>query len=346
MQLNKLPPLWPPSEAPLDRSPEFFEPEVSVTGNEERWLFSYADMMTLLFGFFVLLYSMSIESTEMLSDRLKMIANKMEGKAETAQVEKPQVTQAAFDANLEELAKSKAEMARLIAALERANQDLQRSRSPAAQAITTPSVSRPPARSLTREEKRELFAQFESISKEFNEERVMKLSGQIVHLEKQLNNLQSEKASTDAELKKLAARTPAAKQAYNHFMAIAIQWKKQKHDVDLAVTDPKGHRFTWKTPAFKGVMGTFVLDSRYGPGVEMWQANKGFIPGNYKIEVILYNKQGNPDAAGVETSVITNAGSYKLPLTIIDGSTVRQKSYVFNVNEDGIVNTRVKTNAL
>jgi len=59
---------------------------------------------------------------------------------------------------------------------------------------------------------------------------------------------------------------------YSNFLAFVMSWGTRNQDIDLIVTDPKGHIFNFKNRQYKNVPGFLVLDTRQGPGVEIWQS--------------------------------------------------------------------------
>ena len=92
-------------------------------------------------------------------------------------------------------------------------------------------------------------------------------------------------------------------EAAQTFLLISIDWPDNL-DVDLAVTDPEGHEYTFSKPNKDGALynsdpdpvtgempktwSELSRDQQYGPGVEIWQAPLA-VPGSYEVDVHLYS---------------------------------------------------------
>ncbi|MBX3019683.1 MAG: hypothetical protein KF767_17475 [Bdellovibrionaceae bacterium] len=118
------------------------------------------------------------------------------------------------------------------------------------------------------------------------------------------------------------------------FMAFFINWPTKDHDVDLTIQDPSGKTFDFKRREYKGQPGLFALDTRRGPGVELWQS-KNIVPGRYKATYQLYNDYGNAEAAPVSAVILTPRGSFELPIAKLSTSGTRRVSAEFEVDKAG-----------
>lgn len=118
------------------------------------------------------------------------------------------------------------------------------------------------------------------------------------------------------------------------FMAFFINWPTKDHDVDLTIVDPSGKTFDFKRREYKGQPGLFALDTRRGPGVELWQS-KNIVPGRYKATYQLYNDYGNAEAAPVSAVILTPRGSFELPVANLSTSGTRRVSAEFEVDKAG-----------
>ena len=91
------------------------------------------------------------------------------------------------------------------------------------------------------------------------------------------------------------------------FLAIIIQWSTRIHDVDLHVIDPAGKRFYYKAPTIPGRPGELSVDTRRGPGVEIWEVPEAPV-GKYQV---LYNFYSNEDGRDVNRApAIVKGGVY------------------------------------
>ena len=113
------------------------------------------------------------------------------------------------------------------------------------------------------------------------------------------------------DIKKQLARYEKLK-----FIIIVVKWETEKHDVDLYVKDPKGKVFNFKKKKYKNHPGELIIDSRSGPGVEVWQA-ENFITGVYELQYKFYNNYGNNKPVVVSTYIVTKTGKIKVkPITM------------------------------
>ncbi len=121
------------------------------------------------------------------------------------------------------------------------------------------------------------------------------------------------------------------------FMAIVMKWPSDKHDMDLVVKDPSGKTFDFKNRNFgPNYPGHFTLDSRTGPGVEVWQTDR-IIPGRYTISVKLYNHYGNEAATQISTTIFSQRGAKELPLVKLDFKTKREHVFAVSLDSEGNV---------
>lgn len=125
-------------------------------------------------------------------------------------------------------------------------------------------------------------------------------------------------------------------QSRRSFMAFAINWSSRDHDIDLTIEDPKGRKFDFKKRRYNSHPGHFSLDTRRGPGAEMWQTEK-LIPGRYKATYYFYNQYGNVSPAKVSGTIFTPKGSTELPMIEMDFSKNRKHEFNFQVENDGTI---------
>ena len=148
--------------------------------------------------------------------------------------------------------------------------------------------------------------------------------------DQELEQVKKENAALKDELSKEKNKNPM-----QNYMMVLISWETEKHDLDLKITAPDGKKFDFKKRRIKDEPGAFELDSRYGPGVEMWRA-ENFKPGRYNCKVTLYNKNGNEAKPQFHLNVVTNLQNIKTPVIEID-TKQPQKEIVFEVDKEGVV---------
>lgn len=156
---------------------------------------------------------------------------------------------------------------------------------------------------------------------------------------KQLESRNQELARLNAELKDQIQKEIQKRlddQSRRSFMAFAINWSSRDHDIDLTIEDPQGRKFDFKKRRYNGHPGYFALDTRRGPGAELWQTEK-LIPGRYKATYYFYNQYGNVSPAKVSGTIFTPKGSVELPMIEMDFSKNRKHEINFQVENDGTI---------
>ncbi|MEY4617674.1 MAG: hypothetical protein RJB66_2634 [Pseudomonadota bacterium] len=282
---------------------------------DEKWLVSYSDLMTLLFGFFVLMYSLAAENPNG-AQALAEIADAMNDKAKK---EAPPVMVKITDKELKELRDTVSKQKEEITQLENKIAELEKLLEEQKLQITD-------LASKTETQSREIAA-----TQAFEDPAPLKKK--IEELEKQLKKKLADEA-------KLAKRLEELKS--NNFLIVFTKWDTEKHDIDLTVKTPSGKLYDFKNRKYPDTAGELVLDSRYGPGAEIWSTNK-LAPGDYEVTVTLYNQTGNLTDAVVETGLVSSLSNIKMPTIKLNKTGQQKTHYQFNVDDEGRIKMKDET---
>lgn len=310
-----------------------------VNHPDERWLVSYSDLMTLLFGFFVLMYSMAAakkDSTQMMQEVAQAFQDKEKSnpQQEPAKLEDlNKELQALLNQRMQEADALKEEKARLEIEVQKMRaQDQEASKireeKEALEKIAEQNkIENESLQKIAQSEKEQLAKKIEElenslIQKADNKKMTENLLTQLKELKEK--DLQSQK-----KIKELKAEEEG-----KSFILIFSKWDTEKHDIDLTIKNSSGQKFDFKNRTFPGVSGELVLDSRFGPGAEMWTSNK-LVPGDYEIEVTLYNQYGNLNDAKVTTTIMAGLHKIVLPVANLNLSSSKSVKYKVRIENSG-----------
>ena len=315
------------------------EEEVEV---DERWLMTYADKMTILCGLFIMLFAMS-NMDKVKLQRVKDSTEKSFGKA-TKEVEKKFVEtddgkalKAQLAAAQEVITKLQAQTITTTTRIAELEKQIQEKTVAQSSAISTarqiqklkdanarlqekteeptfkPEPTTPDLTPQLRKAKREN----EQMKEQFavQQQKIKQATEEIQQLKLKMSNVE-------------AAEEKAA------FMAFMMKWPTNNHDLDLRVEDPSGHRFDFKHRKYEDHPGTFVLDTRRGPGMEVWQSDR-MVPGTYKFTYLFYNAYGNNEPCPVSGTLFTSRGSIELPKVTLDPAGKREASFQIKIDKEG-----------
>jgi flagellar motor protein MotB len=303
---------------------------------DERWLVSYADMMTLLFGLFVMLYAMAPQMEQVKQSVAETFTQEQkppqtpppeqltlkEGEVPIQKTELERLTALAATAERLEIENTqlraeKAQMAeeivRLKAEIERLEEELRR-RPP-------PLAAKPPEQRKPAEKPAPPVEDLRPT--------VKRLEGEKLSLEKRVQDLLE-------ELKKKKYETITGD---TQFMAFMMTWNTKEHAIDLIVEDPSGKKFDFKRRSYPNHPGLFTMDTKKGPGASLWQSEK-ILTGRYKVTYAFYNTYGNKEPAKVLGTIYTQKGKFELPLQTLEFGKRNKSTLEFEVSESGKIELR------
>lgn len=290
-------------------------------GTEMGWLVSYADMMTLLFGLFVILFSLRTDKTKDMEGIMKEASDKYFRAASVDKpVESPVDTPKEMPPTPKTDDKPKEDVIQNMQALlkqesEKHSQQLQEVEARIEKII---------------QEKKELQAKIEILQRKPSSNPTSPKPENTESLKTELEQIKKQNEVLNEELAKEKNKNPT-----QSYMMVLLSWDTEKHDLDLRITAPGNKMYDFKKRKIKGEPGSFELDSRYGPGLEMWRA-ENFKPGRYTCKVTLYNKNGNEANPKIQISVVTNLQNSKSSVLELDQKK-KQMDVVFEVDKEGAV---------
>lgn len=305
--------------------------ELHIPHPDEKWLVSYSDMMTLLFGFFVLMFSLAVKNKGNFNSGLQEISKEMTQKEEPApppaaetislaEFNKLKGEKQMVDQEVEQLRQKIAQLSVLFQNQPQANQDLQKQIQESA---------------VLKDQLAQVQQQSQQKDIELNE-----LKSLLEALKKQnIKANENTKIDSTKDLKAAVQKINELEQLLQdlrtrNYMMAYVKWDTEKHDIDMTVKDPSGHLFNFKNRSFANVAGNLILDSRYGPGAEVWNSNK-LEAGIYEITASLYNQFGNPNDAVLTGSLITAYGVLELPKAYLNMKDNSSVVYKVNVTAEG-----------
>lgn len=323
-----------------DTSLDFHATNDEPIHSEEKWLVSYADMMTLLFGLFVLLYS-----TANKFETVQKAAREQFKKDSAPEVD---VKKTLIDYQLQtrRLAEAESELAHLraeksanvqaaqdfsVKIRERDNEILElKNHLAAASAKVTAALAKASAAEAAATTAKAPAPAIKAAKVPDLSDQLRVLNDKIAAQTRQLESEKGHSAELEEQIKKLSS----AQANVPFFMAIIMTWSTQDHDVDMIVSDPNGRTFDFKRRQFNGNAGQFVLDTRRGPGAEMWQTDK-LVAGRYKIRYVFYNTYGNDSPAVVHSTIYSTSGAVNLPSVNLDFKSRKEQVYEISVSQKG-----------
>ncbi len=375
---------------------------------DERWLVSYADMMTLLFGLFVILFSIASEKQGNFNENLKSVSDAATKMAEEKQqpidkkVEKPVEDVEALKKKLketEELAvalKVKSEQlqvqfnekltkadenANMIDLLKKQIQDYKENVAKNENEMKLNKENNEKLLQLVQRNQKDKNVQDSVLQETVNlKQNNMKLTQNIDELNQKIKNLEKNLAAQpdkkqidrkisslqeedlknqkaveekEKQIKSLNEKIAQIEEANSQlkkdikenenksndnktYLFVLFKWSTEKHDLDLTVTDPQGHLFSFKKKSYSGANGLFALDSRSGPGAEIWQSSDPY-PGRYVVKVKMYNNYGNMEPAQLTGSILSNKSSIAIADKKIESKGGAEQTFTFEVDAKGFI---------
>lgn len=275
-------------------------------GTEMGWLVSYADMMTLLFGLFVILFSLRTDKTKDADEVMKQVSQQYFSKPPTPEripqsvpaenrvpelEKKIESQKIEFETVKNELTEQKLELEKQVKELKIKIHSMK----------PPPPISEQPKVVKTEPDPiKPIEEKVERLEQE-KKEIEAKLRTQA-ELEERLNSMITE----NEQLKKELAESEKVAQTY---LMIVLTWETEKHDLDLSIRTPNHKLYDFKHRKVAGDPGEFQIDSRFGPGIEMWKASN-FKTGEYRVKASFYNSNGNSASGRAKISVVSNSETY------------------------------------
>jgi flagellar motor protein MotB len=294
-------------------------------GTEMGWLVSYADMMTLLFGLFVILYTLRTDKTKDADQVMREISREYFN--HTAEAPKTPVPppvdpveqlQKQFEKTLAIKNQQITEATEKMVAMTTQTDQLQQQIKTLQQQIADSKSVEETVKTLTAKNQ-ELKVELAHSKKPVEKTRApqsIPTEQQVHDLEQEITRIQSENSELQQTNSQLTSQTAQLKKEVEEsrqqqaYLVVILSWETEKHDLDLNIQTPGKASFDFKHRKIKGVSGELQIDSRFGPGIEMWKSDK-FEVGQYAARIHFYNSNGNSENARAQLTVMTNKESYR-----------------------------------
>jgi hypothetical protein len=146
---------------------------------------------------------------------------------------------------------------------------------------------------------------------------------------------QAQASQAQAEAARQEARAEGlARQLARTFLVLYVRWDTHD-DVDLHLTDPSGAEFWWDGhKTLPGRPGELSEDNILGPGNEVWEIREA-PPGDYQVEVRLYQVRDSRKPVVVKGRVFHRDGSAVFPAVALAQRGQRERIATIRVDEHG-----------
>lgn len=316
------------------------------SSHDERWLVSYADMMTLLFGLFVMLFSLAMETQGRPDQVLSDLPNTSQRQPNSAEAEQWKTYAEKLKDYAENLKKKYDELAKKVGSTNISQADFDKLRTEndrlkkRIQELMSIIEAQKTQQGL---DLPKLLSELETLRDKLSDYEALKK--RLAELESQLQNSAAAERTIAQLNDKIKTLEEAIKEGLeskktSSFFLINLQWDSEKHDLDLIVTDPFGNQYDFENRVHKNKSGKLVVDSRSGPGVELWKS-LDFTPGKYLVQVKFYNTYGNPKPAHVRLLALSNVGEFTLLERDLDFSKDKLLRFELDVFPNGNIHFKL-----
>ncbi len=337
---------------------------------DERWLIAYADKMTILCGFFIMLFAISTLDPVKLQKVTKSaeksfgrpdsnIPNqafidptvveklKVETQIQIQQIQMLEVQKKELEQVVAKQSKDDAKKENLVLKIDQLSKEKMETENKLkvmSEQIKKMDISQQKQVQLTTQIN-ELERKNETLQRQIkvqdnnpkvSPEQLISLKIEKDELKSKLNILQRELTQKKEETIELSKELQISKANAmgSGFAAFVMSWPTRDHDIDLVVKDPQGNTFDFKRRSYTSLPGLLVLDTRQGPGVEVWQSDR-VISGIYTFNYLFYNAYGNMEPCPITGTLFTSKGRIELPKINLNIHKNKSANFRISIDENG-----------
>lgn len=326
-------------------------------GGDDKWLVSYADMITLLLGFFVVLFSMAMENRSefeknirkmsMSQTELTIEAKKSEKIENEKTIDQYKLEMDQLKLQIEELNKVKVSFDDLQKLLEEKQTKLEQLQNEliASKSLDDQLKEKDAELAKLKEENIKLtkaFMDFQKLVRNSGEtlrsiaeqasETLDVPIGDPVELSNKLKDALKTQKKLEEELFELKGPNGASQR----FIFSVFKWETDRHDIDLSVIDTEGRVFDLQNKIHPGHSGKLILTSNGGPGAEIWEGNDPPV-GIYTFQLTMRNNNGNNVPAKVSGMFQSNRSNIKIQGTLLQPQPGSKTEFKVAIDEKGMI---------